>query len=355
MRILSIALLSLLFFSCSEYKSTPENLSELAGGTLRYNEADVYSTLFPPSAKDLISTHIINQVHLGLVKYDVRNLSVLPGIADDWDVDNSGTVYTFKLNTKARFQDDECFEGGVGRRITAHDFKFTFEYLSKQSKANKNFFGTVDKILGAKEHYQASVSENPLTHIDGIEVVNDSVLQLTIDKPYSLFIYYLANPSASVLAPEAFQRYGENMLVGAGPFKITELPERGEPIVLERNPNYFITDEKGKALPYLDSIIVTFIGSPKKELRMFSEGELDMVLNVSSEHINDFLDAHISKFENNPPEYILTKSERLSNIGNFNILSSKIQNFNTNKMDNLDFSIVYMQEPRMKKKEEITE
>jgi len=340
MKIVALATLILAITSCSTKKIKPSNESELAGGTLRYNESEHYSTLFPPAAKDIVSTHIINQIHLGLVKYDVRNLSVLPGIAKDWDIDNSGTIYTFKLDTQAKFHDNDCFEDGIGRNITAEDFKYTFEYLSTQADANKNFFGTVDKILGAKEFYKESISDKPLDHIKGIAVLNDSTLQLTIDRPYDLFIYYLANPAASVLAKEAVQAYGTNMQVGAGPFQIAS--ENDEELILTKNKSFFMSDEKGKSLPYIDTLRISFIASPKTELRQFADGKLDIALNVSSQYINEFLDAHIAQFEKNPPEYVLTKSERLSNKSSYNIMRSKIHNFNTNKMDNIDFSIVYI-------------
>jgi len=345
MKIYFFLIITFATFSCARMSSSQLNKSELAGGVIRYNESDGFATLFPPSVKDIVSTHIVNQIHLGLVKYDARTLTVLPGIADDWDIDNTGTVYTFKINPKAKFHDNECFVDGIGRNITANDFKFTFEYLSTQSENNKNFFGTVDKIKGAKEYYKESAGGSPLKNISGINVLNDSTLQLTIEKPYDLFIYYLANPSACVLAKEAIDTYGDKMTVGSGAYILKVYPKPNETITLIKNTQFFMIDEKGKSLPYLDSIYISFNNSQNAELRLFSENQLDFALNISSQHINDFLDTHISKFEKNPPEYILTKSERVAGKSNYNLFSSKVQNFYTNKMDFLDFSIVYIQMP----------
>lgn len=347
MKIVAYILLAFAAVSCTHTSTQQLNKSELAGGTLRYNEGDGFTTLFPPSVKDIVSTHIISQIHLGLVKYDARTLSVLPAIAADWDLDNTGLVYTFKLNTNARFHDDKCFKDGVGRRITADDFRFTFEYLSAQAEDNKNFFGTVDKILGAKEYYKESAGKAALKNISGIKVINDSTLQLTIDKPYDLFIYYLANPSASVMAHEAVEMYGNKMLVGAGPYILPSLPKVGEPLILVKNTKFFMIDSKGKSLPYLDTIEISFNSSQKTELRMFSENKLDVALNINSQYINEFLDDNISKFEKNPPEYILTKSERMAGKSNYNLLSNYVQNFYTNKMEFLDFSVVYLQAPSL--------
>lgn len=336
----------LLIVSCNSKNQASVNRSELSGGTLKINETETFITLFPPSSRDIVSAHIINQIHLGLVKYDAKNLSVIPAIAKDWDLDNSGTIYTFHLETRALFHDNVCFEGGEGRRITAQDFKYTLQLLCTQSPDNKNFFGTVDKIVGAKEYYKESANGKPSKELESIIVVNDSTLQIQIEKPYELFIYYLANPACVVLAKEAVDAYGNQMTVGSGPFLINEMPAKNEPLLLVRNDKYFQLDEKGKQLPYLDSIRFSFVSSSKTEIRLFTENELDMVLGLGSDYINDFLDENIEKFEANPPLYVLNRSEKMSNNGEYNLFKSNINNFYTNKMDNIDLSIVYIKTPK---------
>lgn len=345
MKTIGLLLIAAIFaVSCSNNGGSA-NRSKISGGTLKLNESDGYVSLFPPSTKDIVSFHLVNQIHLGLVKYDVKNLSVLSGVARDWEIDNSGTVYTFHLNTAARFQDDPCFADGDGRKITASDFKYTFTYLATQSDDNKNFFGTVDRIVGAKQFYKNSAEAKPTGDIEGIKVINDSTLQIVIEKPYDLFLYNLANPAAVVLAKEAIEKYGNKMLVGAGAFQLKELPEQGKPLVLVRNPNYFLIDEKGFQLPYLDSVCFSFEGSLKTEVRMFVENQLDVIMGMSNDYVNDFLDSHIDKFEANPPAYILNRAERLSNRGEYYVIKANINGFYTNKMDNMDLSIVYLKNP----------
>lgn len=342
---LSISIIFLLA-SCSNKDKREANRSSLSGGTLKINESESYVTLYPPSTRDIVSAHIINQIHLGLVKYDVKNLSVLPAIAKDWDLDNTGTVYTFHLDPDAKFHDDPCFLDGEGRTITAEDFKYTFKLLCTQSESNKNFFGTVDKIDGAKQYYKESANGTPSFDLESIEVVNDSTLKIKIEKPYDLFIYYMANPACVVLAKEAVEKYGTNLTVGSGAFTIESLPQKNDPLFLVRNENFFQIDEKGFQLPYLDSVRFTFVSSTKTEVRLFVEDQLDMVLGLGSDYINDFLDEHIDKFESNPPQYVLNRSEKMSNSGVYNLLKSDINNFYTNKMDNLDLSIVYIRPPK---------
>jgi len=217
------------------YREKEKNRTEFSGGFLRINEPEQIKTLFPPSTRDYISSQVISQIHLGLFRYDSKSLSIVSGIADDWDVDNSGQVYTFKLSTKMFFQDDDCFKNGKGRKITAQDVKYAYEYLCTYSPDNKNFFGTVDKILGAKEFYKKSSEGEKDLKLDGIEILNDSTIRIIIEKPYNLFPYNLANPAAAIIAREAFEKYGTKMIVGAGPFYLKSLPENGENILLLRN------------------------------------------------------------------------------------------------------------------------
>ncbi len=61
-------------------------------------------------------TLFVNNVFSGLVRFDA-NLSVVPDLADGWEVDETGTVYTFTLRGGIIFHD--------GRPITADDFKYS--------------------------------------------------------------------------------------------------------------------------------------------------------------------------------------------------------------------------------------
>jgi oligopeptide transport system substrate-binding protein len=333
----------LILSACDNHKKI--NRSVLSGGTLKINETENFVTLFPPATRDIVSSHIISQIHLGLVKYDVQDLSIKPAIAKSWKIDTSGTIYTFYLNTNAKFHDDGCFEGGIGRQIVAGDFKYTFEYLSKQNSNNKNFFGTVDRIVGAKQFYKESANNLSTLSLEGLQVINDSVLQITIEKPYELFIYNLASPACAVLAKEAIEKYGTSMTVGSGAFNLILPVTQNEPLFLARNDKFFMLDDEGFQLPYLDSVRFTFISSPKTEIRLFIENQLDLILGIGSEYINEFLDEHIDKFESNPPQYILNRSERLSGRGEYNLFKANVNNFYTNKMENFDLSIVYFKQP----------
>ena len=346
-----LIVLSTFIFSCSTKNNDiiKQEIKEKRG-TLRINENSYFVSLFPPLTKDIVSLHIVAQCYEGLVKYNTKTLEVVPAIASSWEIDPLGVIYTFYLNKNVYFHNDECFSIGKGRLVTASDVKYTFEYLSTQSANNQSFFGTVDKIKGAKKYYEASAKGKPSFEIEGIKIIDDATLQITLEAKNPLFLNYIANPTASILAKEAVEKYGNKCYIGTGAFIITSLPETNKPIYLIRNPNYYKKGENGKSLPYLDTIKISFEEATVNELEMFEKGNLDVIVGLSNDYVPKFLEKHIKEFESNPPKYILNHSEETNTMELYNLLRSNINNFYTNRMNYIDLSIVYLEEPKIKEK-----
>ena len=63
-------------------------------------------------------------------------------------------------------------------------------------------------------------------------------------------------------------------IIGTGPFTI-ESYEPGERVVLARSPNYWLTDDEGNRLPYLDRIVHVIVADLEAELDKFLAGESD--------------------------------------------------------------------------------
>ena len=59
-----------------------------------------------------------------------------------------------------------------------------------------------------------------------------------------------------------------------GPFKPVSF-EAGEKLVLERNLRFFMNDERGGSLPYLDRVIILFNIDQKAAYSAIDRGELD--------------------------------------------------------------------------------
>lgn len=335
--IVLIQLFLIFFYGCETEVSLKINPNTY-GGTLKINEPYKFSSLFPHCIKDQVSGQIVSQIYEGLVKFDAFDLSVKPAIAYDWNIDSTETIYRFFLNNNIYFHDDICFPKGIGRKITASDFVYSFTLLASQNENNLNFFGTIDNIQGATEHYF-----NKNSTITGLVAVNDTTLLIKLIKPNPLFLYLLASPAATVIPREAFESYQYKSYIGSGPFYVCHYSTEGEPLILKRNAHYYQRDKSGDFLPYLDSVIISFNSSVIKELSMLRKSELDMVYNLSNENVALYLEKNIEQFKGKTPLFILQLSNYNQNSQLQHIIRRDLKGFITNSQNYFDLSKVYFE------------
>lgn len=285
-------------YSCQQPKegdtSDPEALREAKGGKyygglFKVNESDYFKNLFPHNIRDAISYRIATQVYEGLVKFDPADLSLVPSLAESWTEDTSKTVYTFKLRKGVFFHDNPCFPEGKGREMTAEDVKYAFTLLCTEHINNQGFSAVFKGVLkGADRYYEASAGgKKPNFEVEGIKVIDPSTVQLTLNEPNSIFLYNLAKPFSFIFPKEAYEKYELEMrinAVGTGPFVVDKIDE-GNSVILKKNTNYYLKDEHGNALPYLNGIKIRFMKDKKQELLEFKKGNLDMMYRMPTDHI----------------------------------------------------------------------
>jgi peptide/nickel transport system substrate-binding protein len=301
--------------ACSGLGGNPNegNGGRIYGGIINVNETEKFRTLFPHNINDIISSNIAFQVFEGLVKFNPKNITeVVPCIAESWTVDATGTVYTFKLKSGVKFHDDACFPEGKGRELTANDVKFSFELLCTQSKYNTTFNGSFkDRVKGANEYYTNSANGKPNSGLEGLKIVDDHTVEITLTQPSSSFLYVLASPSAFIIAKEGYEKYGNLLKFGTGPFVAANADPKGDKVILVKNKNYHGVDSLGNKLPFIDSVIVTFIPSKSRELDAFKNGDLDVVFGLPSESVKEIVSQQIEDFQNKPPKFIIDRTAEL--------------------------------------------
>lgn len=250
------------------------------GGVFNMNEGDDdLGSLFPLSLTRSSAHHIASQVYEGLVAFDQRDLSIRPGLAESWTVDQSRTVYTFKLRAGVRFHDDTCFADGTGRELTATDVVESLTALCTHDASNQMFWLFQDKVLGANAHYAATVGGKAGPGVSGLEAIDQLTVRVTLTTPYPSFLQILAHQGCWIHPKELVAHYGSEARwhpVGTGPFRLKHFV-RGEVIVLERWPNYWGKDAQGNQLPFLDAIKCTFLKDKEQEFEQFAKGNLSMI------------------------------------------------------------------------------
>ncbi len=307
---LSLASISfLLFFSfCSNpsVKQTTKVRSPKGdvkfGGVFKINETEYFSSLYPQSVNEIIAQQISSQVYEGLVKISPTELTVIPSIAKSWEISNNAKTFTFHIRKGVRFHDDPCFEKGIGREVTAYDFAYCYQKLCTSAEdINLGFYIFQDRVVGANAYFESTKTGRPLKEgVTGIQTLNDSTIQITLNYPFQGFLNILTMPFAWVFPHEAFDKYGVDMrtqCVGTGPFFVKD-SKHDESLILARNEMYWGYDKFGNQLPYLDIIKFSFTKEKTAEYLEFKKGNLDIVSGVPSALREDLLKESNSKNAN---------------------------------------------------------
>ena len=109
-------------------------------------------------------------------------------LATDYTVSDDGTVYTFKLNPDAKFTD--------GTPVTAADAAFSLNVATGFEKSwIKNY---LKSIKGT-----AAMADGSATELEGVKVVDDNTLEITLDKADNTLLYGLA--AMAVIPQHAFE------------------------------------------------------------------------------------------------------------------------------------------------------
>ncbi len=178
-------------------------------------------TLDPHLSVDTSSSLYIVEIYGGLVTID-QNLEIAPDLARDWSVSDDGRTYTFFLREDAKFHN--------GDPVTAQDFKWSMERVSDPETQSP----VVDVFFGDIVGFQDKI-EGRATSIEGIKVINDHTLSITIDAPKAFFLSKLTYPTGFVLDQESVEGNPTWFETpnGTGPFRLEEYVP-GEVIRLQR-------------------------------------------------------------------------------------------------------------------------
>ncbi|HVW98324.1 MAG TPA: ABC transporter substrate-binding protein [Mucilaginibacter sp.] len=256
-----------LFISCS-------SSTQKSGKTVfNINLDEGLSSLDPAFARNQFSIWMDNQIYNGLVQID-DSLKTRPCIAKSWEISPDGLSYVFHLRNDVRFQDDPLFKDGVGRKVTAADFVYSFHRLIDPKVASSGSWIFSDKVC-----------DHPFI------AVNDSTFQINLRQPFPPLLSLLTAQYCSVVPREVVGHYGKDFRqhpVGTGPFKFRYWKE-GEVLVLLKNEKYWEKDSNGTPLPHLDAIKATFISDKQTAFMEFVSRKLDFLNDIDGSYRDDIL------------------------------------------------------------------
>ncbi len=175
-------------------------------------------------------------------------------VAESWEVDESGLFWTFNLRQGILFHD--------GKEMTSRDVKFSFDRL-RDPEVGSPVVGLFSNII-------------EITAPDDYTVV----FELENNNPD--FLFDLGDYHGLIMDADN-EDFATNWN-GTGPF-IVERYEPEDRIVFSRNPNYWMTDEDGNPLPYLDGIEMIFLSESSAQVEALRGGQIDYLIYLPTEFV----------------------------------------------------------------------
>ncbi|UWR60818.1 ABC transporter substrate-binding protein [Phaeobacter inhibens] len=219
-------------------------LAILAGAAAARDTVTVALQLEPPhldptsAAAGAIDQVLYSNVFEGLTRF-MGDGSVVPGLAESWEISEDGLNYTFTLQDGVTFHD--------GTTMDAEDVKFSLDRARAEDSTN------AQKALFAD--------------IASVDVVDPLTVKLTLSQPNGNLLFNLAWGDAVIVAPETIDTI-KTAPVGTGAFTFTNWVQ-GDRIDLARNPDYW-----GEA-PALSAATFKFISDPTAAFAAMMAEDID--------------------------------------------------------------------------------
>lgn len=254
------------------------------GGDLVESSFADINTLNPVIGSDTASSRAYNLMFVGMTNLDPFSGSIVPQLAESWEVSEDGLTYTFHLREDVTWSD--------GTPLTANDVAFTYDAINTDSVA--------------------SPRRSSFPSVDSWQAVDDYTFEVTFSDVDCTF---LANIGAQGIIPahvydndpENIAESEENLApsVVSGPFMFREwVPD--DHTTLDANPNYYLGQ------PNLDSWTVRVYADQSAELAALLANEVDLTTNGVGPQFVSVIEGEIaggkamdiSKFFNNGNVFI---------------------------------------------------
>lgn len=301
--------LSLLLAGCGEGGADPRTdtgdanaAAAPAGAKVRYAAFTSKTRhLDPALIQDTTSAAVGGQIFDTLYQYHYlkRPYEIVPQLAADMpEVSDDKLTYTIRIRDDVYFQDDACFPGGEGRRLTAEDFVYSWKRIADINTRSPNWNFLQDHIVGLDEfrEYTTGLGEGESVDMDrpveGLTALDEHTLRVRLKRPWPQIKMVLAHLPTAVVPREAVEHYGEEFInhpVGTGPYML-ESWNRGSSITLVRNPGYYpdpypsegepgdaergLLDDAGKMMPFIDRVEIEIIEEDQPYWLTFMKGRI---------------------------------------------------------------------------------
>ena len=244
-----------------------------AGGSLTFATVSEPLTLNLALANDTGSSGILGYLFEGLTETSWLTDEAQPALAESWERSESGLEWTFYLREDVKWHD--------GKDFTAHDVAFTFNDIIYNEDINASARATFNFRFLDEETGVWTEAKMTFTALD------DYTVKCVLPVPFAPF---LRSMGTAIYPKHILEPYVNNgtfasawdintdptTIIGTGPFTI-ESYDPGERVVLQRNPDYWLTDDADNALPYLAEVRYLIVPDQGAGLGKFWMKESDVL------------------------------------------------------------------------------
>lgn len=227
-----------------------------SGGLFTFARASDSDNLDPVTQDGNIDIWIFDNIYDQLIRVSDDGTTLVPGLAEKWELSSDNLTYTFHLRQGVTFSD--------GTPLKASDVKYSLNRAQKTASSPWSF---------------------TLTPVKEIATPDDSTVVITLSQVWAPFLADIAMFNSSIISEAFAMKVGEDKLVdqtmGTGPFLLQEW-KKGEYILLKKNDKYW---EKG--LPNLDQIKVLTVPDDNSRILQLQGGEIDGMYDVPLSRIPD--------------------------------------------------------------------
>jgi peptide/nickel transport system substrate-binding protein len=222
------------------------------GGTLRYPISAAppsFDTHRRPSYAPVFTLPVFsNLLTFDETKTTANLNTIVPDLAEKWDISADGKTITFYLVKGVKWHDGTAF--------SADDVVYSLEKMLDPKRSS------LAVTLGAMER---------------VEKIDANTVKVYLKQPSAAFLVNLAGPFAPIQPKSKAEvdMRSTDFLVGTGPFKFKAYTT-GVSLELVKNPDYFKKDASGRQLPYLDGIIINVVPDRNNQTDALIAGRLDL-------------------------------------------------------------------------------
>jgi len=241
-------LLLIAFAAAGAFANQPTGPGELK--TLVYATTDHITDWDPSNAYDFHTWEIFQNINRSLLAYKPGTTELVPGLAESYEVNAAGDVYTFKLRRGVSFSDGTPFDANVVK-------------------------WSIDRVM----RIEGDPSWLVTSFVESVDVVDQYTVRFNLLGPVGFFPALAASVPYMPVNPNAYppdhwvndpSELPGGVLAGLGPYKLVSA-KRDEEVILEKNPEYYGPE------PNIDRIVIRYYADATTMRLALENGEVDLV------------------------------------------------------------------------------